>query len=260
MPGYSESMSENQWDAKGYAENARFVSDLGMPVVEWLAPVAGEKILDLGCGDGALTAKLAAAGVEVFGIDNSASMIEAAQKLGLNVAVADMHEFQLDRQFDAVFTNAVLHWTKDIDAVLAQVASHLKPGARFVGEFGGFGNVAAIVVAMRAAVGIHGEDDMGFSWYYPTPDEFSKSLSAHGFQPIRVELIPRPTPLPNGMAGWLKTFALPFVAHLKPARQQAVLDTAMMLLSGVLKDKKGNWTADYVRLRFHAVLSPAVQA
>ncbi len=260
VPGYSESMSENQWDARGYAENARFVSDLGMPVVEWLAPVPGETILDLGCGDGALTAKLAAGGVEVFGIDNSASMIEAAQKLGLNVAVADMHAFQLDRQFDAVFTNAVLHWTKDIDAVLAQVASHLKPGSRFVGEFGGFGNVAAIVVAMRAAVGIHGEDDMGFSWYYPTPDEFSKSLRAHGFEPERIELIPRPTPLPNGMAGWLKTFALPFVAHLKPARQQAVLDTAMMLLSGVLKDKKGNWTADYVRLRFHAVLSPAEQA
>ncbi len=253
-------MSENQWDAKGYAHNARFVSDLGMPVVEWLAPVAGESILDLGCGDGALTAKLSASGVDVFGIDNSSSMIEAAKKLGLNVAEADMHQFKLGRQFDAVFTNAVLHWTKDIDAVLSQVAGHLKPGARFVGEFGGFGNVAAIVVAMRAAIGIHGEDDMGFAWYYPTPDEFRQKLRENGFEPVRVELIPRPTPLPNGMEGWLKTFALPFIAHLKPGRQQAVLDTAMMLLSGVLKDKSGNWTADYVRLRFHAVLKPAAQA
>lgn len=252
-------MSDNRWDAQSYAHNARFVSDLGMPVVEWLAPVAGESILDLGCGDGALTGKLAAAGIDVYGMDNSVSMVEAAKKLGLNAAVADMHQFNLERKFDGVFTNAVLHWTRDIDAVLTQVANHLKPGARFVGEFGGFGNVAAIVVAMRAALGLHEEEDMGFNWYYPTPKEFSDRLRQHGFAPVRVELIPRPTPLPTGMGGWLKTFAIPFVAHLQPDRQQAVLDTAVMLLTGVLRDKSGNWTADYVRLRFHAVLSPAAQ-
>lgn len=246
-------MSANRWDARGYAENARFVSDLGMPVVDLLAPAAGESILDLGCGDGALTAKLVALGVNVVGIDASQSMIDAASLLGLNVRLADMHDFKLDRRFDAVFTNAVLHWTRDIDAVLDRVALHLKPGGRFVGEFGGFGNVAAISTAVRAAIVIEGAAPSGFAWYYPTSAEFSSVLEAHGFATVSAQLIPRPTPLPAGMAGWLTTFARPFASHLDAVAQDRVLARAVELLSGSLCDGSGNWTADYVRLRFHAV-------
>ena len=253
-------MSENRWDAQSYAHNARFVSDLGMPVVEWLNPRAAESILDLGCGDGALTAKLAAIGVEVTGIDHSESMVEAARKLGLDIQRADMHDFNLQRHFDAVFTNAVLHWTRDIDAVAACVTRHLKPGARFVGEFGGFGNVAAVVTAMRAAIQLEGAEDRGFSWYYPTPNEFRAVLVRHGFEVERTELIPRPTHAPTGMLGWLNTFGLPFVTHLDHEFQRRIIARAVELLAGSLRDRDGNWTVDYVRLRFHAVLAPGAQA
>ena len=246
-------MSTNRWDAQGYAENARFVSDLGMPVVDLLAPTAGESVLDLGCGDGALTAKLAALGVDVVGIDASQSMIDAASRLGLDVRLADMHEFELDRRFDAVFTNAVLHWTRDIHAVLKNVALHLKLGGRFVGEFGGFGNVAAISTAVRAAIVIEGAASSNFAWYYPTASEFSSLLEAHGFRTVSAQLIPRPTPLPAGMAGWLRTFARPFASHLDGVAQDRVLARAVELLSSSLCDSSGNWIADYVRLRFEAV-------
>jgi trans-aconitate methyltransferase len=253
-------MAENQWDARGYAHNARFVSDLGMPVVEWLSPQPGEQILDLGCGDGALTAKLAQIGAHVFGIDHSESMVQAAAQLGLSVSQADMHVFQLNRQFDAVFTNAVLHWTRDIHAVTSQVRQHLKPHGRFVGEFGGFGNVAAIVTAVRAALQIEGAPPASFRWYFPTPAAFRSILDQHGFETIRIELIPRPTPLPTGMRPWLETFARPFAFGLDEATQTKVLDKAVDLLAPSLKDESGNWTADYVRLRFHAVLRDAPQA
>lgn len=245
---------QQTWNAAGYASHARFVSDLGLPVVEWLAPVAGESILDVGCGDGALTVKLRDAGVLTVGIDQSESMIAAAQALGLEAHVLDMHAFDLGRKFDAVFTNAVLHWCRDIDAVVGSASLHLNPGGRFVGEFGGFGNVAAIVVAMRAALRILGETDNGFGWYYPTPAQFGAVLEARGFRVERIELIPRPTPLPTGMRNWLETFARPFAGQLPAERVAAVLDLATELLSGSLRDSAGNWTADYVRLRFHAVL------
>ena len=253
-------MSENRWDAQSYAHHARFVSDLGMPVVEWLNPQVGESILDLGCGDGALTAKLAAMGVDVTGIDRSESMVHAARNLGLNALRADMHSFSLQRHFDAVFTNAVLHWTRDIDAVVACIALHLKAGSRFVGEFGGFGNVAAVVTAMRASIQLEGAEDRGFSWYYPTPNEFREVLARHGFAVQRSELIPRPTHAPTGMSGWLNTFGLPFVAHLDHEVQQRIIARAVEVLAGSLRDLEGNWTVDYVRLRFHAVFMPGEQA
>ncbi len=251
----------NDWDAQGYSHNARFVSDLGMAVVDLLAPRPGETILDLGCGDGALTANLAALGVAVTAIDSSPSMVAAAAKLGLNVHLADMHEFDLGRRFDAVFTNAVLHWTRDIDEVVGRVAKHMMPDGRFVGEFGGFGNVAAIVTAILASLALEGAPPSAFSWYFPTPEEFGEVLENAGFEIVSAQLIPRPTPLPAGMAGWLTTFARPFAGHLEADARKLVLARAEELLAGSLCDKSGAWTADYVRLRFHAVLrTPTSQA
>src|SRR5688500_15143750 len=138
------------WSAEGYARNARFVADLGQPVLELLAPQPGERILDLGCGDGALTTKLVAAGATVVGGDASAELVAAAQALGLDARIADGQALAFEAEFDAVFSNAALHWMKQPDAVIAGVRRALKPGGRFVGEFGGHGNVAAIVTALVA--------------------------------------------------------------------------------------------------------------
>ncbi len=246
-------MPSHEWNAIQYDANARFVSDLGAPVLDLLAAQPHEHILDLGCGDGALTLKIPG---HVVGIDASDSMVEAARALGLTVHPHDMHSFDLGRKFDAVFTNAVLHWSHDISAVLGCVAKHLQPGGRFVGEFGGFGNVAAIVTALHGALQIHRLPEDGFAWYYPTPEEFRTTLDHAGFDTLSIALIPRPTPIPAGMSAWLETFARPWVKHLPKPHQSEVLATALSLLEPSLRDTQGNWTADYVRLRFHSTLRP----
>jgi trans-aconitate methyltransferase len=233
----------NEWNAAAYAVNSRFVSDLGAPLLELLGDCDGEDVLDLGCGDGALTVRI---GGRVVGMDHSQSMVDSARALGVDARLADMHSFALTERFDAVFTNAVLHWTHDIGAVVDRVREHLVPGGRFVGEFGGFGNVAAISTAMRSLTGSR------FGWYYATVAEFAKVLEARGFAVVSMELIPRPTPLPTGMRGWLETFARPFVSGLDRSEQDRILDSAVELLRPALCDSEGNWTADYVRLRFVA--------
>src|SRR5690348_3342319 len=214
---------EQSWDPDRYARNARFVSDLGMAVVDLLAPQPGEAILDLGCGDGALTEKLVVAGCRVVGIDGSAAQVAAARERGLDARVGDGHELAFEREFDAVFSNAALHWMKrDPDAVAAGVARALKPGGRFVGEFGGHGNVAAIVTALLAVLARHDLDGMrGHPWYFPTPAAYRKRLEAQGFRVESIDLIPRPTPLPTGMSAWLDTFGEPMLKLLPQGERAA---------------------------------------
>jgi SAM-dependent methyltransferase len=245
------------WQAERYARNARFVADLGQPVVELLAPEPGERILDLGCGDGALTRKLAELGCDVVGVDAGPDMIRVARELGLDAHVVDGHELAFEREFDAVFSNAALHWMKrDPDAVVAGVARALKLGGRFVGEFGGHGNVAAIVTALLAVLARRDLDGMtAHPWYFPTPAAYRKRLEEHGFRVESIDLIPRPTPLPTGMSAWLDTFAEPMLKLLPEGERSAAKEEAVGLLAPALRDEAGNWTADYVRLRFRAVLA-----
>src|SRR5580698_543657 len=125
------------WDPATYARNARFVSDLGSPVVELLAPKPGERILDLACGDGVLTKKLSDLGCEVVAVDSSTPQVEAARRLGLNAHVMKAEELPYREEFDAIFSNAALHWIKQADAVIAGVYRSLRPGGRFVAECGG---------------------------------------------------------------------------------------------------------------------------
>ncbi|MEZ5932905.1 MAG: methyltransferase domain-containing protein [Alphaproteobacteria bacterium] len=244
---------EQRWQAETYQRHAGFVPLLGAPVLDLLAPRPGERILDLGCGDGALTEKLCAAGAEVQGVDASEAMIEAARRRGLDARVLDGHRLDFDQRFDAVFSNAALHWMLDPDAVIAGVHRALRPGGRFVGEFGGHGNVAAITVAVLAVLERRGIDGAAVSpWYFPTPDAYRARLEAGGFEVVSIDLIPRPTPLPTDMAGWLEIMAGAFFAALEPGDRQAALDEAIRLLRPCLQDDQGRWTADYVRLRFHA--------
>lgn len=245
--------AQQRWTSETYQKHTGFVPVLGAPVLELLAPTPGERILDLGCGDGALTEKLGAAGADVLGVDASETMIEAAGARGLDVRVLDGHALDFDDAFDAVFSNAALHWMLDPDAVIAGVRRALKPGGRFVGEFGGHGNVAAITVAILAALEKRGIEGATISpWYFPTAEAYRARLEAHGFTVESIALIPRPTTLPTDMEGWLRTMAGPFFANLDEDDRNAALSETVHLLAPCLQDVEGNWTADYVRLRFHA--------
>ena len=248
------SLSAGQtWDPVAYERNARFVADLGAPVVELLAPRPGEDVLDLGCGDGVLTERIAATGARVRGCDASVELIQAARARGLSVDWVDAHALPYSAEFDAVFSNAALHWMTRPAEVIAGVRRALRPGGRFVGEFGGFGNVAAVVTALIAVLDRRGMDGAAAKpWYNPTPEEYAALLEAHGLRVDEIRLIPRPTPLPTGMAGWLETFAEPFVRRLPEAERTAAIDEALHLLAPSLRDASGQWIADYVRLRFAA--------
>ncbi|MFY0990769.1 class I SAM-dependent methyltransferase [Halomonas sp. C05BenzN] len=241
------------WNASGYDRHADFVPALGEAVAELLAPRPGERILDLGCGNGTLTEALADSGATLVGVDGSADMVDAARARGLDARLVDAHHLPFDHEFDAVFSNAALHWMLNHEAVVAGIRRALKPGGRFVAEFGGHGNVAAICTALMAALHVRGISGKArFPWYFPTAEEYRDCLEAAGFTVDTIELIPRPTPLPTGMAGWLATFANPFLHGLDDEVREAVLEDALAWLAPSLCDSHGNWTADYVRLRLAA--------
>ena len=240
------------WSADSYAANARFVADLGGPALDLLAPQLGERILDLGCGDGALTEKIVQAGAVVVGVDFSADMIRAACARGLDAHVADGQCLSFVSEFDAVFTNAALHWMPDGAAVIAGVFRALKPGGRFVGEFGGQGNIAAIVTAFHAVLRARGIEAGRMHRWYPTASRYAAMLQAGGFAVESAAIVPRPTRLPTGIAGWLSTFADPFLPDLPADDRAALLAEIEVLLAPALRTDEGEWIADYVRLRFKA--------
>ncbi|MGC2444407.1 class I SAM-dependent methyltransferase [Candidatus Binatus sp.] len=245
--------TNQSWDPDAYARNARFVSDLGAPVVDLLAPQAGERILDLGCGDGALTATLAAMGCNVVGVDSSAPQVEACRRLGLDARVADGARLSFDAEFDAVFSNAAIHWMKPVDDVIAGVWRALRPGGRFVAEFGGHGCVETIKRALLDALRRRGIDGDAFNpWYFPTVEDYSARLARRGFAVRYIALIPRPTPLPTEINGWLETFAQSFMAPLDEKDRAGFIDDVRESLRPKLCGSDGKWFADYVRLRFAA--------
>jgi trans-aconitate methyltransferase len=246
-------MTEQAWDPRTYAEHARFVSDLGAPVVELLAPRPGERILDLGCGDGALTAKLVAAGADVVAVDASAEQVAAARGRGLDARVVRAEALPFAAEFDAVFSNAALHWMRDADAVLDSVRRALRPIGRFVAEMGGAGNVAAIRRALAEALTRRGLDGPGADpLFLPTAEEYRSRLDAHGFEVETITLFPRPTPLPGELSAWLETFAQPFLGMVADAERPRLVQEVTDALRPRLFDPARGWVADYVRLRFAA--------
>jgi SAM-dependent methyltransferase len=243
------------WDPDAYGRDGAFVHGLAGGVLEWLAAQPGERILDLGCGDGQLTARLLTTGADVVGVDASVAMVAAARGRGIAADEASAEALPYaDASFDAVFSNAALHWVRDQDAMMAEVHRVLRPGGRFVAEMGGHGNVAAIRVALMALLEKHGfggaEDGVN---YYPTPEAYARRLKQHRFVVEKMALIPRPTPLEkSGMAGWLNTFRRGVLDQIPEVQRTTVIEECCALLAPALRDEDGNWTADYVRLRFVA--------
>jgi trans-aconitate methyltransferase len=249
-------MTSQSWDPEVYARNARFVADLGAPLLEMLAPRPRERILDLGCGDGALTEKLAAFGCEVVGVDASPEQVEAARARGLDARVCRAEALPFAGEFDGVLSNAVLHWVKDQAAALAAVHRALRPGGRIVAELGGHGCVATIRNALHEALRARGHDPLGYDpWFFPTVEEYRALLDAARFAIDSIVLFDRPTPLPGALTGWLETFAQPFLRALPRDGWPAVLDEVQERARPALYDPAQGWSADYTRLRYRAVRS-----
>ena len=246
----SVDLMSNEWDPVGYNQNARFVSDLGEPVLQLLNPKPGETLLDLGCGDGELTLRLIDAGCHVIAVDSSPAMVESSLAKGINARMMDGQHLEFEGVFDAVFSNAALHWMIQPREVIAGVRRALKPTGRFVAEMGGQGNVVSVLVALTKARQHRGLVPVN-PWYFPSVEEYRQLLEEAGFQVPLIQLIPRPTALPGELRGWLETFAGSFLNTATAEREEMIAEITKEL-APTLRDDSGKWTVDYVRLRFMA--------
>jgi len=222
-------------------------------VFAMLASKPGERILDLGCGDGVLTTEINATGADVLGVDLSDELLAVARMKGLRVRKLDGHALDFVSEFDAVFSNMALHWMRKPKLVIAGVYRALKPRGRFVAEFGGHGNVAAIATAMRAVGALrNGNPELVTPWFFPTVEEYGALLTEGGFTVKEIALVPRLTPLKTGIEGWLRTFGRSLFDQFAEPERTKVVGKVIELLRPSLCDSRGVWTADHVRVRFIA--------
>ena len=237
--------STSQWDAADYARVGGFVPALGQAALELLDPQRGEAILDVGCGDGTLTQAILERGASVVGIDNSLSMVGAARARGLDARLMDAAQLKFGEAFDAVFSNATLHWVLDKERAARAIWFALKAGGRFAGEMGGEGNLAVLRQALDDELVMRGFGPPTFAAnWYPSVDEFVALYESVGFRDIDARLIERPTPLEHGVAAWVLTFRAGWLnrAGVPEGERQTIADAVAA--------RVGTNIADYVRLRF----------
>jgi len=250
------SETDQRWDSATYDDAHSFVYEYGEDVVDLLDPQPGERILDLGCGTGHLTQQISDAGATAVGMDRSAEMVDSARENypDCEFICADAHEFTVDSPFDAIFSNAALHWMTDQDAVLESVVDALGAGGRFVAELGGHGNIEAIVSATHAELAERGYETP-MPWYFPTIGEYATKLESHGFEVQYATLFDRPTDLDGerGLATWMEGFGDSLLASLSADVQQSVIEGVENRLRNEFFTD-GSWTADYRRLRIVARL------
>ncbi|MBW4431507.1 MAG: methyltransferase domain-containing protein [Pelatocladus maniniholoensis HA4357-MV3] len=253
-------MLHNHWNTTLYEDQHGFVWQYGEDLLNLLSPQVGDRILDLGCGTGQLTDKIATHGAEIMGIDYSPAMIEKARQNypHLQFDVADARNFQVEQPLDAIFSNAALHWVKEAEAVVNCIDKALKSGGKFVAEFGGKGNVKAIVQALEDALVELGYNSPGTinPWYFPSISEYATLLEKQNLEVTYATLFDRPTPLESGntgMANWLQMFfTSQFLTGISPTQQAKIIQAVEERLQPVLY-KDGRWWADYRRIRVVAI-------
>ena len=250
------------WDAATYNTHFSFVWEFATDLLSALKPAKGEKILDIGCGTGQLTAAIAEAGSTVTGIDNDEAMVSRARQNfpGVDFAVMDARALTYANEFDAVFSNASLHWMRPPTPVVAGISRALKPGGRLVAEMGGQGNIRTIVASIRHCVAAAGHGDPGSRspWYFPDIPSYTTLLKRHGLNTAMATLFARPTPLnggPDGMALWLDMFASAFFERVPPQAKPTIVNAIVEELQPTLYHGD-QWVADYVRLRIIATKPP----
>lgn len=248
-----------QWNASLYDQKHDFVSKYGTSLLELLHPAAGENILDVGCGTGDLAHEIFLSGATVTGIDASREMIDEARRKfpQITFECTDAALYKKESYFDAAFSNAVIHWVKDQDGLISRIYHNLKPGGRFVAEFGAKGNVYAIIDAVRKELKQRGYGDYPPSgvWFFPTLGEYTSRLEAHGFTVRFAEVFDRPTELKdanNGIMQWLEMFGAGLLKEVKAGEKEDILYRVQENLRDKLVSD-GRWYADYKRLRFRAV-------
>jgi trans-aconitate 2-methyltransferase len=242
------------WDPALYDSRHSFVYKAAAGLLDLLDPQPGERIFDLGCGTGPLTAEIAARGAQVIGADLSPEMAKQAQRNfpQLDFRVADATNFKVEAPQDAVFSNAVLHWVRPPEAAVRAIAGALRPGGRFVAEFGGKGCVASVITAMNQALG---DTDLSQQWFFPSVGQYAPILEQAGFEVRFATLFDRPTPLEDGEQGlrnWLRMFAGSFLAPLSAERQESVFTAVERQLRDPLW-QVDHWVVDYRRIRVVAV-------
>lgn len=248
-----------QWNANLYQQKHAFVAEYGSSLIEWLAPQPHEHILDLGCGTGELTEQIRQSGAEVIGVDRSAEMIHQAKRQYPHVSFFVMDAAQLSDlpQFEAIFSNAALHWMLEAGRVVQQMYKHLKPGGRLVVELGGKGNIRQVISAVNQQR-IRDEYppiDISQQWFFPSIGEYSTMLENAGFQVQLARHFPRKTPLQdaeNGIADWIRMFGQTWLKDIPEHQHPAFLQSVQKILYPVLFEE-GTWYADYQRLRIIAV-------
>ncbi|OOQ58110.1 class I SAM-dependent methyltransferase [Mucilaginibacter pedocola] len=248
-----------KWNAELYDDKHSFVFQYGENVLELLDVAPGQRVLDLGCGTGYLTSQIQQKGAQVTGIDASPDMIAKAQATypEVDFFVKDGTDFHFDEKFDAVFSNATLHWIKNADAAIKCVYDALKPGGRFVAEMGGKGNVQKLIAATRQVLRKHGYNRQAETevWYFPSLAEYTSRLEAQGFRVAFASHFDRKTPLQDGdegVAKWITMFAPLYLLGIPQSEKQELLKEITTLLEPAYNEN-GQWYADYVRLRFIAV-------
>jgi len=237
--------SASKWDAADYARVGAFVAELGGAALDLLDPQPGERILDVGCGEGTLTKKIIERGATVLGVDSSPEMIAAARANGVDALLLPAEDMLFFAEFDAVFSNATLHWVLHKEQAARAIFRALKPGGRFAGEMGGEGNIALLQQAVDEEMIIRGYvPPVEASNWYASPEEFAAVYEAAGFREVDARQIQRPTPIPHGMANWALTFRKGWFDRAGVPEQERPD------LAAAVADRFGSDVADYVRLRF----------